>query len=1257
MVKVSHLDSIAFFYPIGNTPAVCYTQTLPPDLDTKVALLLLGCGDARSILFTLHSHATAGSSTKLDFTCCDIEAEIIARNILLFTLLLDDRNIELIWNIYYHFHVDNESLALLRSQARKLLSLSTSLESWGQSAYGSLLRFCDTSTFTRVVRLWRFYSLSPSDGAAFSQQQKELKASFKTAKDYRKDVPTHISGLSSAAPCSQLALVDWRNMESSFWESGVATGSRQLFSNSTLLNPMFGGLHISLMLHYGLHPFLGFHAAVGYAKIEPGAGLQPDSPEFQGLCSASRAAATEFRAWAKSFRQISKNVVIRFASADALAFCHVLQQKDRAEGTFWYRDRLHYDPLVLDSPDYVQGSAPASFDVIDTSNLVDHLGLLNLLAGCAPLLVPGAHSAICTETLARLKGSLDVADSLLMGDMPTVALLFGVKAVPYWTNACTFSTLHVTNSDSNPGTYPAGGQCRYPIAWKSIGPCTVSWDPKELAQFLYGMYQRLFQDENFASRLSSCDPFGPGSMRSMFYTRAGLALMLSSIKSFQSVDWKAFMERFIYLVERDRYLDMGPHSIQSLHVHLHTLGLYTAPTFTPDMAGFASKIPRTPLHNWKNIPSTLSLTLVIPQKKLAKIKAKMREIGTQPCQVMLQCSDGRQNCFSDLQIGFGEVKTTGSKYTSDFALTVKPDLKAWQGKSPLIVSTVVPTWTLFYDGDLSTDVIFLFKSTVHSLHMLIRYGIPEYTHTSTLASNDVFLTTNPPNLQGYMHVPLKPTSSSGVDASLSPSSVPDQHIGKVSFNASFDSGATRVSSLTVHVDYTCTEIADHLRSKQEVSVTQPSPFQVEVRIGTTCQQIHLPLPLKIGGRTRVARTSSYIDFIATVASPGYLASRPDSMFPAIISHKIPIIENLPYIFLSCHPILRFKPSPAEWLKPHVLATFSPKEAFLLDMEIHSIRSGSPNAPIHRPASANLRTCFKGDLMHMIFHFAGINNHRQSNVFVLQTPTSKFDRLVLFVDALRLDLNSQTVVLDAAVLNVSAELVSRFGNLLRKIPPGPIIPVADDQLYLWKHALVACAERCREWSHTPECEFLQQGACAPVSLAEGEQFLCSCGMGKFPDGYAPKGVPQWNTLKQHCVRVAIAPVYAVPFVDESLEARTPRASREEEAKFKAWMDMMSMAMFSEMMSAACGGEESEMRERGRSMRTGGGASVPPEGREVESAPCVERCGGCGKDKGAAGKELLQCKTCGTKYCCRECQVKDWKLRHMKVCKKLAAERKG
>ncbi len=58
MLHPTFVNVISFFYPVGNTPAVCLTQDLPREQNANV--LLLGCGDVRNILFT--GYADSGSS-------------------------------------------------------------------------------------------------------------------------------------------------------------------------------------------------------------------------------------------------------------------------------------------------------------------------------------------------------------------------------------------------------------------------------------------------------------------------------------------------------------------------------------------------------------------------------------------------------------------------------------------------------------------------------------------------------------------------------------------------------------------------------------------------------------------------------------------------------------------------------------------------------------------------------------------------------------------------------------------------------------------------------------------------------------------------------------------------------------------------------------------------------------------------------------------------------------------------------------------
>jgi Domain of unknown function (DUF4470) len=64
MLTHTIFDFTSFFYPLGNTPAVCLTQDFPPE--ELASILLLGCGDVRNILFATYSDSASGGSSSPD---------------------------------------------------------------------------------------------------------------------------------------------------------------------------------------------------------------------------------------------------------------------------------------------------------------------------------------------------------------------------------------------------------------------------------------------------------------------------------------------------------------------------------------------------------------------------------------------------------------------------------------------------------------------------------------------------------------------------------------------------------------------------------------------------------------------------------------------------------------------------------------------------------------------------------------------------------------------------------------------------------------------------------------------------------------------------------------------------------------------------------------------------------------------------------------------------------------------------------------
>ena len=123
-----------------------------------------------------------------------------------------------------------------------------------------------------------------------------------------------------------------------------------------------------------------------------------------------------------------------------MALCHTLQHmlvnKSR-NSAGWYQSFQTWQPLVLDNRDYfAEGTgtvASLSFDVIDTSNLMDHLGCLNLFTAAGPLLKQKPTSTLLAEVLMPREVNMDqFKKNLLFGDIPTVALLLSLNPVESW---------------------------------------------------------------------------------------------------------------------------------------------------------------------------------------------------------------------------------------------------------------------------------------------------------------------------------------------------------------------------------------------------------------------------------------------------------------------------------------------------------------------------------------------------------------------------------------------------------------------------------------------------------------------------------------------------------------------------------------------------------------------------------------------------------------------------------------------------------
>ncbi len=1131
----------------------------------------------------------------------------IARNILLFTLILDyaaSSKDNSIWNIYYHLFLDNESLELLHIQTQKLHPLSASIQSWHSSKYGRLLRICDRGTLLRVRRIWDSYGSSALSGDDEASYKKRFESGIQKARDMQAQHfghGTNITGFRSAAPISIPSLTDLPKLFERFWEHGITDEDCGSISKSIFPNPMFAGSLVdAFTLHYGTDPLLGFHLATAYASLTSGSPLKSSGNLHQHKVVA--AARLQFREWSASFKKYAqKNLTIRFFSGDALAFCHTLQHMhttgDRSQSN-WYRDQHHLEPLMLDGEDYASnGNAPLLFNIIDTSNLLDHLGAINILVAASPLLENSLSATLYTEALVKKQEDLKaLVDSILCGHFPTLSILFGLTPIEYWTNSTATSGVEEHLFDKVIRTMRVRddntGQMHSRLTWKrllaeSTAAPIIRFDGPELGHILYHCYLKMFQSEDTMQLLSKMDLRAIQNSSVPHYHRGSLASFLSFVKKKVTVDWDEAMHVFISQVEHNTTLLMGRNYIQELYLQLHLFNLYTVPTLRPPLNSTSySQTPKC-LGAWKEIPGVICITLKVPRAKLGTItQVPLKELGTPIVHCVLQSSSkypGRQwqNIFAVVQLAFGEITTSGSRCDDDFKVNVSEDVHSWNGDSSLIVSFVAPSWVVLLEPHAAIVALGLQSTPQSSYTFMKSLGLEMNIYKTTLGNEDnVYMTKYRPHLPGHASV------CNFEDANT----VAIKHINEevtTSIKASVNIKTGQLTALIGRLDILLESIKSNLRNGATVETVQTSPCTISIAIGKSGPKFHIlfPVPvLRSRSKSRIARKSSYIEVMAPMADPTDGDGFPHFMCPMFPSKHGPVIWNMPRLNLDRLPILdTSKRKELEWLTTHTSLMLSSRERHLREKCIES------STAIQKDARINL----KDSLFSLFMHYSGLQG-QQARVFGIDNPDHGGVHTLIFVSCLRLDLANHTVVLDVAILPLHNPLMPKIRPFLEQLVESGLCNVrADsDELRLWKEIIPACVERCREWEHRPSCAYLSKSR-IPLSVEPGQNPICSCGEGTLPPSYS-FDLPRWDLAAKYAVRAAISPSFSVPFVEQSFEGK-------------------------------------KIAEPAALSETG--------------------CRFCGKGKpGDGGKGLLKCARCqAVRYCSVECQRGDWK-EHKKVCAK-------
>jgi hypothetical protein len=148
-------------------------------------------------------------------------------------------------------------------------------------------------------------------------------------------------------------------------------------TSSAVLSSAAPSVSRHFMAHYGSNPVaMFFHAESVLAHTQASGSTK--SLRGRLLLSSIDHFAQQLRAFEAMCE--AGRVTRRLIVGDAIDVCQALQMGGGGRPRHWQQGTLQ--PLVLDAAEYAASSAapaPRRFDVIDTSNLSDHLGALHIL--------------------------------------------------------------------------------------------------------------------------------------------------------------------------------------------------------------------------------------------------------------------------------------------------------------------------------------------------------------------------------------------------------------------------------------------------------------------------------------------------------------------------------------------------------------------------------------------------------------------------------------------------------------------------------------------------------------------------------------------------------------------------------------------------------------------------------------------------------------------------------------------------------------
>ena len=794
-------------------------------------------------------------------------------------------------------------------------------------------------------------------------------------------------------------------------------------------------------------------------------------------------AKSQFEHWCSAFRQLvtaSGDLVIRFCIADPFAFCLHLQRQLHGIPAPPFSSRPWSGTLLK-----LDNSIPSAFNIIDTTTLIDSVGVIDILIATTPLLQRSPSSNISMDTVNRpWSQETELLTRTFCEQLPHLFILLGIVPLAFLTNTTTRGLLQdlPTVLDFFPDIpspvhhrltwkIPASGDPAVPL-----NDFKFSYDTEELTYFISRLLLKMLDNTPQPRGGGSQSAFQPNN-----YTVDSVAALLSHlVRNSVNMDWdKVGKSLTSFVIGQPKLRLLYP----SIRTSQHMFGLDAIKGIEIDGA---QPINKRCYFGKKKLPQLVCIVLTVPRQRLRPIVDKIADL----------------NCIFDLQI-HDNSGDQNSRYLQSFSFD--PCLRHAPRRRHCGRNRCRSRWLVwvFRPSYLRIRGAVLLEPTIHP------YLLEDGVICWGLARLQARLWQKSRSLRNWSErwsralPPIRPWLGTFPFQLLQDQQTDDG--SKLITTYTFSS--THALGLKVPLP----DQVVKLLPKAKINLKQTSPCVITVNIDKESVAYTFPFPINgKDAKILVARTSGWVKVVASPTLPnngtgGYLAT------------PWPVIRNSQTTFL-CNwnlPAINFR-------RLHRLDGRITHNWFMQHLRLMSSGadlSGSSDYSRQPLRGFKIRL---DDLFRCISMMWGGGFMNTPVRFSIQIGDIIYGFFV--TPGFYMDASSHNLV--ASLYICQAKPGTKAARLMKSVDfPPQLDPPAMKEF--WRMVIPSMVERCRDWEHKDTCEYKTVSTTTPLN------FLCSCGNGKVCSKFLE--VDEWAPLAPYVTRAALSPAFPPPFIEQTRTA--------------------------------------------------------------------------------------------------------------------------